>query len=123
MTGNKYGVELISGITPKNSGSFPLVHAKDVEMPDGTRLSDFKGGGDVEGLPTVTTADNGKVLKVLGGAWAVATPDKEVPEVTTADNGKIMEVVGGKYKAVSLADSSVKTYIDEYISSALGGDY
>ena len=42
MTGNKYGVELISGITPKNSGSFPLIHAKDVEMPDGTRLSEFK---------------------------------------------------------------------------------
>ena len=42
MTENKYGVELISGITPKNSGSFPLIHAKDVEMPDGTRLSEFK---------------------------------------------------------------------------------
>ena len=42
MAENKYGVELISGITPKNSGSFPLVHAKDVEMPDGTRLSEFK---------------------------------------------------------------------------------
>lgn len=42
MTENKYGVELISGITPKNSGSFPIVHAKDVEMPDGTRLSEFK---------------------------------------------------------------------------------
>ena len=42
MAENKYGVELISGITPKNNGSFPIVHAKDVEMPDGTRLSDFK---------------------------------------------------------------------------------
>lgn len=40
MAENKYGVELISGITPKNNGSFPLVHAKDVEMPDGTRLSE-----------------------------------------------------------------------------------
>lgn len=123
MAENKYGVELISGITPKNNGSFPLVHAKDVEMPDGTRLSNFKGGGDVNGLPNVTTADNGKVLKVSGGAWAVATPDKEVPEVTNTDNGKIMEVVGGELKVVSIADSSVKTYIDDYISSALGGDY
>ena len=42
MTQTKYSVELISGITPKNNGSFPIVHAKDVEMPDGTRLSDFK---------------------------------------------------------------------------------
>lgn len=42
MAENKYGVELVSGLAPKNSGSFPLVHAKDVEMPDGTRLSEFK---------------------------------------------------------------------------------
>ena len=95
MAENKYGVELISGITPKNSGSFPLVHAKDVEMPDGTRLSSFKGGGDVTGLPSVTTADNGKILQVANGAWAV----------------------------LALEDSAVKTYIDDYISTALGGDY
>jgi hypothetical protein len=42
MSGYKYSVELISGIAPKNNGSFPLVNAKDVEMPDGTRLSEFK---------------------------------------------------------------------------------
>ncbi len=42
MTENQYGIELISGIAPKNNGSFPLVHAKDVEMPDGTRLSELK---------------------------------------------------------------------------------
>jgi hypothetical protein len=42
MDENKYSVELISGLAPKNNGSFPIVHAKDVEMPDGTRLSDFK---------------------------------------------------------------------------------
>lgn len=37
-------VELISKIKPKNNGTFPLVDAEDVAMPDGTRLSDFKGG-------------------------------------------------------------------------------
>ena len=42
MAENKYSVELISGLAPKNNGSFPIVHAKDVEMPDGTRLSEFK---------------------------------------------------------------------------------
>ena len=42
MDENKYSVELISGLAPKNNGSFPIVHAKDVEMPDGTRLSDFR---------------------------------------------------------------------------------
>ncbi len=34
-------IELISGITPKNGGTFPLVNSKDVLMPDGSRLSDF----------------------------------------------------------------------------------
>jgi hypothetical protein len=42
MAENKYSVELSSGISPKNNGSFPIIHAKDVEMPDGTRLSEFK---------------------------------------------------------------------------------
>ena len=34
-------VELISGITPKNNGDFPLVDAKDVRIDDNTRLSDL----------------------------------------------------------------------------------
>ena len=59
-------VELISKIKPKNNGTFPLVDAEDVAMPDGTRLSDFKGGvtsvngqtGDVS--ITVTNGEDGK---------------------------------------------------------------
>lgn len=42
MSGYKYSVELSSGLSPKNGGDFPLIKAKDVEMPDGTRLSEFK---------------------------------------------------------------------------------
>ena len=95
MSESKYGVELISGITPKNGGDFPLVHAKDVEMPDGTRLSNFKGGDGITGLPRVTEDDNGKILQVVGGAWTV----------------------------LALADSAIKTYIDEYMKTILGGDY
>lgn len=49
--------------------------------------------------------------------------DRVTPAVTTDDNGKIMEVVNGKWVTVAMADSSVKTYIDEYIGSALEGDY
>ena len=46
-----------------------------------------------------------------------------LPTITTEDNGKIIEVADGAYVLKSLEESSVKTYIDEYISSALGGDY
>lgn len=45
------------------------------------------------------------------------------PAVTAADNGKIMEIVNGKWEKVALKDSSVATFVDEYISSALEGDY
>lgn len=33
-------VEVIDKIKPKNNADFPLVDAADIEMPDGTRLSD-----------------------------------------------------------------------------------
>lgn len=36
-------LKLYDTLTP--DGDYPLMKAKDVEMPDGTRLSDFKGGG------------------------------------------------------------------------------
>ena len=49
----KGSIELISGITPKNGLDFPLVNAKDVLMPDGTRLSEFTGGGSV-GSPGIS---------------------------------------------------------------------
>lgn len=35
-------IDLISGLRPKNGGAFPLVHARDVQMPDGTRLSELE---------------------------------------------------------------------------------
>lgn len=51
-------------------------------------------------------------------------PDEvKLPEVTTEDNNKILQVVDGVWTSVALADSSVATYIDDYINTALGGDY
>ena len=34
-------IEMIGKMKPKNSGTFALVDAADVEMPDGSRLSDM----------------------------------------------------------------------------------
>lgn len=145
-------IELIDKIKPKNNGSFAMVDAEDVAMPDGTRLSDYNPGSGLpdvsdsdngkvlsvvggqwqmampettKELPSVTSSDNGKVLGVVNGAWKSVTPEflEELPSVSTSDNGKILQVVGGKVAFVTVDDSSVKTFVDEYISSALEGDY
>ncbi len=93
-------LKLYDKLTP--SGDFALIDAEDVLMPDGKRLSEFESnsgtgssGGSGSGLPDVTTADNGKIMQVVDGAW----------------------------KVLALADSAVATYIDDYINEALGGEY
>ena len=85
-------IELMAKIKPKGGGSFAMVDASDVEMPDGTRLSEYN-------------------------------PGSGLPEVSEADNGKIFTVKNGELVLVPVADSSVKTYVDDYINSALEGDY
>lgn len=45
------------------------------------------------------------------------------PSVTADDNNKIMQVVNGAWEKVAVKDSYVATFVDEYISSALEGDY
>ena len=58
------------------------------------------GGATV--LPHVSSADNGKVLTVVNGAWAVAAPAAELPTVTSSNNGEILTVVEGAWAAAAL---------------------
>lgn len=46
-----------------------------------------------------------------------------LPTVTASDNGKLLQAKDGKWEAAPIGETAVKTYIDDYISSALGGDY
>lgn len=46
-----------------------------------------------------------------------------LPGVTQADEGKLLQVVNGALALVKVEASSVKTFVDDYISSALEGDY
>ena len=46
-----------------------------------------------------------------------------LPDVTIADNGKMLQVVDGAWAVVAVKDSTIATYVDDYINEALGGDY
>lgn len=55
-------IYLIDKIKPKNNGTFPMVDAEDVLMPDGTRLSNFKGG-----VTSVNGQTGAVVIEVTNG--------------------------------------------------------
>lgn len=55
--------------------------------------------------------------------WERTLFEGRLPAVTESHNNQIMQVVNGVWTAVPIDDSAVKTFVDEYISSALEGDY
>lgn len=63
-------IELIGKIKPKNNGTFAMVDAADVEMPDGTRLSDKDLSAGKDGN-TPFIGDNGN--------WWIGETDTGVP--------------------------------------------
>lgn len=85
----------------KCGGLAPIKATDEMTQPVGQRNGQLftapTGGGS--GLPDVTGADNGKVLKVVNGAWALVYPN-ELPAVTSADDGKILKVIGGAWAPV-----------------------
>lgn len=60
----------------------------------------------IDGLPAVTSTDNGKTLQVANGAWTVATAASGLPSVTSSDNGKVLRVVEGAWAAAELPDAN-----------------
>lgn len=59
--------------TLEPKGAFPAVKAKDVGMPDGTRLSDFKGGVSEEYLREQLDALRQELEQESGGGVGMAT--------------------------------------------------
>lgn len=54
-------------------------------------------------LPDVSASDNGKILGVVDGEWAVIDAPTELPSVSSTDNGKVLGVVEGEWAAVDTA--------------------
>lgn len=54
-------------------------------------------------LPTVSDADEGKVLTVSdAGKWVAEYVPAELPQVSATDNGDVLTVVGGEWTNAAL---------------------
>lgn len=58
------------------------------------------------GVPEITSADNGKILKVIEGEWEAAQPDSGLPSVSSSDNGKFLRVVNGQWAAATVPNAN-----------------
>lgn len=71
-------------------------------------------------LPAVTSSENGKVLKVVEGAWAAADAPSGLPAVSGSDNGKVLTVSSGEWAAANptgVSESTVSIMISNAIES------
>ena len=58
-------------------------------------------------LPEVTEENNGQILGVVDGSWAVTDAPSGLPEVSSTDNGKVLTVTDGTWVASEIAVTSV----------------
>lgn len=115
-------VSALPEVTEADNGKIPVVS-------DGEWTADF---ADSELSETSEKPVQNKVVAaaLAAGTSAIVTlqenlakVDSRVPAVSYQEEQRILEVVGGKWTAVSISQSSVKKYIDNYIAEALGGEY
>lgn len=113
-------IDLIDKIKPKNNGSFPLVDAVDVEMPDGTRLSEWKGGGgggEDGGIPTFDLVSLGmETIQFDGSATTFQTDTTEMRAALAKGSAKfvIKVLYDGSEMAVEVVMNNIgmaNTYI------------
>lgn len=58
-------------------------------------------------LPSVTSADNGKVAGVVNGNWDTMDVPNELPAVSASDNGKVLMVINGQWAVGEVANIPV----------------
>lgn len=71
---------------------------KSVAKDGGYEYEEGEDAGSI--LPAVTSTDNGKVLKVVSGAWDKGDAPTGLPTVTASDNGAFLGVSEGAWGKV-----------------------
>lgn len=133
-------------------GDYPAVKAESVEMPDGSRLSDFKGGvtsvngqtGDVvieipEGASITVDSElsetsenpvqNKVVTENFNGAMQILQNNvipHLLPVVGAEDLGKVLAVVNGEWTPMLLTiptDEHINSLIDAKLGVIENGSY
>lgn len=110
---------LIDKIKPKDNKDFALVDAEDVEMPDGTRLSEFAVDGGEDGYSptveveeidggyrlTITDASGTQTVDVYHGETGPAgyTPVKGTDYWTDEDKAEIVASVLAEFESAETA--------------------
>ena len=51
-------------------------------------------------VPVVSSTDNGRLMGVNNGAWAVVNAPTELPSTSSSDNGKLLGVSGGAWTKI-----------------------
>ena len=64
------------------------------------------------GFPEITANDEGKVLQIVDGAWALVPPQSGLPDVTALQNGQVLTVVDGEWAVDYPGRILVSAYIN-----------
>lgn len=74
-------------------------------------------------MPILKIKTNGIWKEITGFSPNSDDNGNGLPVVTLEDNNKILQVINGAWDVINIKDSAIAVYIDDYISSALEGDY
>lgn len=109
-------IELIAKIKPKNNGTFAMVDAVDIEMPDGSRLTGYLEAKDTELAGQLNeqgekiTALENKDNAVSKQITALAKKDQELAEAATALKEQVsnqLETLASNDERLAEADSNL----------------
>ena len=65
-------------------------------------------------VPTVTSTNEGEILKVENGIWTVGEAPTGVPDVTASDDGKVLQVSNGEWTAQDVLPTTAD--VDKFLS-------